>query len=84
MRWPRCVATHAAIAIASSRRAENLALGMAGRDLIGQAKGILMERYRITADDAFELLRTASMATQLKVQAVAGRLVDTGELPLPR
>ena len=78
------VATHAAIAIASSRRADNLALGMAGRDLIGQAKGILMERYRITADDAFELLRTASMATQLKVQAVAGRLVDTGELPLPR
>ncbi len=78
------VATHASIAIASSRKADNLAVGMAGRDLIGQAKGILMERYRITADAAFELLRTASMATQLKVQVVAGRLVDTGELPVPR
>ncbi|HEY8300796.1 MAG TPA: GAF and ANTAR domain-containing protein [Jatrophihabitans sp.] len=78
------VATHASIAIAASRRADNLILGMAGRDLIGQAKGILMERYRITADAAFELIRSASMATQLKVQAVAGHLVDTGELPLPR
>ena len=30
------------------------------RDVIGQAKGILMERFRITPDDAFDVLRHAS------------------------
>ena len=50
------------------------------RDLIGQAKGILMERHRITADAAFALLAEASEHKNVKLTEVAACLVETGEL----
>jgi AmiR/NasT family two-component response regulator len=50
------------------------------RDLIGQAKGILMERHRITADAAFALLAGASQRRNIKLTEVAADLVETGEL----
>jgi AmiR/NasT family two-component response regulator len=50
------------------------------RDLIGQAKGILMERHRITADAAFTLLAEASQHKNLKLTQIASHLVETGEL----
>lgn len=78
------LATHAALAIAGVRRSENLAVAVESRDLIGQAKGILMERYRITADEAFELILTSSQHTHRKVQEVAELLASTGELAVPR
>ena len=46
------------------------------RDTIGQAKGILMERHKITPEDAFDLLRRASQNLNLKLREVAQRLVD--------
>ena len=45
------------------------------RDIIGQAKGILMARQRITADAAFALLVRASQRTNIKVRDVAAELV---------
>lgn len=51
------------------------------RDLIGQAKGILMERYRLTPDDAFALLARASQETNVKLREVAAELTRTGALP---
>lgn len=45
------------------------------RDIIGQAKGVLMARQRITADTAFELLVRASQRTNIKVRDVAAELV---------
>ena len=60
---------------------EHLGRALASRDLIGQAKGILMERYRITADEAFEKLRVASQHTNRKVSAVAEELAATGQWP---
>lgn len=51
------------------------------RDLIGQAKGILMERHELTADDAFERLRDASQRLNLKLRDVAATLAATGALP---
>jgi predicted lipoprotein with Yx(FWY)xxD motif len=45
-RWA-LLAAHAAVAMASPQREEHLVHAMATRDLIGQAKGILMERYKI-------------------------------------
>ena len=59
----------------------DLTKAVESRDLIGQAKGILMERYKISADDAFGLLRQASMSHQLKLTAVADQLVFSGQLP---
>ena len=49
--------------------------------LVEQAKGILMERHRLTADKAFTLLTKASQHTGLKLRAVAEELVRTGALP---
>ena len=51
------------------------------RNVIGQAQGILMERERITADQAFDVLRRASQHLNIKLREVAQRLVDTGEAP---
>jgi AmiR/NasT family two-component response regulator len=57
---------------------------METRDLIGQAKGILMERHRVTGDQAFKLLVRASQATNTKLRDIADELVATGELRPPR
>ena len=51
------------------------------RELIGQAQGILMERERITADQAFAVLRRASQHLNIKVAAVAEMLIESGESP---
>ena len=40
-----------------------------------------MERERITADQAFAVLRRASQHLNVKLREVAQRLVDTGERP---
>ena len=75
------LATHAALVLADAIRAENLRRAIAGRDVIGQAKGILMERHRITADDAFRRLAVASQTANRKLADVAVELVETGALP---
>ena len=59
--------------------AQNLQRALDSRAVIDQAKGILMERYRFTADQAFQALARASMQTNTKVRDVADNLVQTGE-----
>lgn len=61
--------------------AENLRKAMDFRSVIEQAKGVLMERYKQTADQAFRMLADASMHTNRKVRDIAEDLVLTGELP---
>jgi AmiR/NasT family two-component response regulator len=56
-----------------------LEVALLTRDIIGQAKGILMERYRITADEAFDRLRTASQHKNRKVRDLAEELASTGD-----
>jgi AmiR/NasT family two-component response regulator len=63
------------------RRAENLRHALVTRELIGQAQGILMERERITSEQAFEILRAASQNLNTKLWEVAQDLVETGERP---
>lgn len=77
------LATHAAIAIVSTRKTANLEIALGSRDVIGQAKGILMERFKIGPDQAFELLVTASQRNHLKLRDLAGHLARTGELLVP-
>ncbi|MGH9128220.1 MAG: GAF and ANTAR domain-containing protein [Acidimicrobiales bacterium] len=62
-------------------RAENLQAALVTRELIGQALGILMERERISGEQAFDILRRASQHLNVKLREVARRLVDTGERP---
>jgi hypothetical protein len=63
------------------RRAENLRQALVTRELIGQAQGILMERERVTAEQAFDILRRASQHLNTKLREVAQQLVETGERP---
>jgi GAF domain-containing protein len=56
---------------------------MLSRALIEQAKGILMERHKITEDEAFTILTHASQRTNTKLRDVAAELVRTGDLPSP-
>ena len=66
-----------------SKRTEAMHLSEAlqSRDLIGQAKGILMEREKVTAEEAFELLRKASQKLNRKVRDLAEEIATTGETP---
>jgi GAF domain-containing protein len=64
--------------------ADNLQLALESRSVIEQAKGILIERYKITSDEAFKLLAQASMGVNRKLRDVADHLVATGELLRPR
>jgi transcriptional regulator with GAF, ATPase, and Fis domain len=61
---------------------ENLRIAVASRDAIGQAKGILMERHKITSDQAFQLLVRVSQRTHRKLKDVADEFVVTGALDL--
>ena len=74
-------AAHAAVAMSSSRREANLERALESRDVIGQAKGILIAHQQMTADEAFEALRQASRNLNVKLRDVADRVVYTGELP---
>jgi GAF domain-containing protein len=62
--------------------ADNLQAALESRAVIDQAKGILMERHKLTADQAFQLLARASMTRNQKLREVADHLVRTGELRL--
>jgi GAF domain-containing protein len=63
--------------------ADNLQVALESRAVIDQAKGILMERLKLTADAAFQLLARTSMHTNTRVYDIADHLVRTGELPAP-
>ncbi|HEX7301291.1 ANTAR domain-containing protein [Lentzea sp.] len=82
------LATHASLALAHLRSAEvadlqgtQMRQAIGTRDIIGQAKGILMNRQGITADQAFALLRETSQQLNVKLVEVATTLVARhGEL----
>lgn len=74
-------AVHAATALIAVQEREHLRAGMNARTLIGQAQGILMERFDIDADHAFAVLRRYSQAQNLKLRAVAEDVVRHRVLP---
>jgi GAF domain-containing protein len=81
-------AAFVAIAVANAEAAaratsdaDNLRRAMVSRAVIEQAKGILMERYKVTPEQAFTLLTHASQRTNVKLRDVAEQLVSTGALP---
>lgn len=55
----------------------HLKAALESRELIGQAKGILMERERCSADEAFGVLRGISQRTNRKLRDVAQDVVDS-------
>lgn len=84
------LAAHASVAAravqerASLERLEyNLREALSSREVIGQAKGILMERLNLTPDDAFDALRRASQGLNLKLRDIAQKLAETGQFVGP-
>jgi GAF domain-containing protein len=74
-------ASLAAVALSSAQAEEGLKLALRSRDVIGQAKGILMERHGITDQEAFDRLSWASQHLNVRLSEVAERVVFTGESP---
>jgi GAF domain-containing protein len=64
--------------------AQNLQLALESRAVIDQAKGILMERHKLTADEAFRAMAAVSMRANRKLRDIAEQLVRTGEFQLDR
>lgn len=75
----RLLAAHAAPALGRIAEAEQLRTGLAGRDLIATAKGVLMARQGISEDEAFDVLRRASRRTNVKVRELARSIVAPAE-----
>lgn len=78
------VAAHAAVAFADSQKISQLNEAVVTRQIIGQAEGILMERYKITAQQAFLVLTQASSSSNTKLREVAEHLTNSGEIPTAR
>ena len=73
-------ASHAAVAFADAQKLDQLHQAVAARDVIGQAKGILMERYQISAEQAFRLLIRVSQQRNRKLRDLAAELANTRQL----
>ncbi|WP_243789357.1 GAF and ANTAR domain-containing protein [Saccharopolyspora gloriosae] len=73
-------AAHAAMALGESQHVAQLQQALTSRDVIGQAKGILMERFGLDAKEAFAMLVRSSQETNMKLVDVAGWLANgTGD-----
>lgn len=73
-------AAHAAVAFAAAQQRDAAARTVATRQLIGRAEGILMERHRVTAEQAFAMLTRVSQHRNEKLRDIADRLVHSGRL----
>jgi AmiR/NasT family two-component response regulator len=67
---------HSAARTAAELEVANLRKAIAARDVIGQAKGILMERRGYDADQAFDTLRHASQRLNVKLRDFAATLAN--------
>ncbi|MBY6412317.1 GAF and ANTAR domain-containing protein [Rhodococcus sp. BP-252] len=72
------LATHVAVGISRVRRDEQFKSALASRDMIGQAKGMIMGRFSIDALQAFRLLSRLSQDRNIPVTEIAKQLVEAG------
>jgi len=73
-------AAHSSVAWNSARRETQFQRALASRDIIGQAKGMIMERYHVDAVQAFELLRKLSQDSNVALTQVAADLVADAQI----
>lgn len=72
------LAAQAAIGLANARTSDELRSALASRDIIGQAKGIVMERFGISSVEAFALMTKLSQTSNVPLYEVARELVFKG------
>jgi GAF domain-containing protein len=75
------LAAHVAGALANAVRVEQLTEAVPRRTMIGQAQGILMERFGIDADRAFQVMVLVSQQRNVKLHEVAAEVVTTRKTP---
>lgn len=66
---------HAAVGLSEVRRSEQFKAALSSRDIIGQAKGMIMERYKIDEHQAFGLLKRLSQDHNIPLADIARQLV---------
>jgi hypothetical protein len=69
---------------AADELAGNLQVALTSSREIGMAMGIVMERHKLSPDQAFQLLARISQQRQLRVREVAAQITQTGVVELPR
>lgn len=74
-------AAHATLALTAASTVEGLQTALDTRTEIAQAQGILMERFDLDGDRAFEVLRRYSQNTNMKLHEVARCLIETRRFP---
>lgn len=75
------LAAHVGVALAAAQEVEHLEHALRGRTVIGQATGVLMERFDLAPDRAFSVLSRLSQQRNVKLRALAEEIVDTRTLP---
>jgi transcriptional regulator with GAF, ATPase, and Fis domain len=75
------LATHAATALIADDERLQFQSALASRDIIGQAKGMIMERFNVDAIRAFELLTRLSQDSNTRVAEIAEQIVSRGPKP---
>ena len=75
------IAAHAAVGLNASVSRDQLHTALNSRQLIGEATGILRERYELTSVQAFSVLKRISSHNNMKLFAVAQHILETDELP---
>lgn len=73
----RLLATHVGIVLGHARQEHHLNQALESRKIIGQSIGILMERYRIDQDRAFQFLVRASSTSNIKLRDLAEELITS-------
>jgi len=72
------LANHAAIMLVTEEHERQFKAALSSRDVIGQAKGMIMERFDVDSDRAFAMLKTISQESNTPVRDLAARLVERG------
>lgn len=75
------LAAHVAVALAEAQNVTHLEFAITARTVIGRAEGILMERFDLSATQAFAVLRRVSQHGNVKLNRVAEDLVRTRKTP---
>ena len=74
-------ASHAAVAMKAAISDQGLQQALQSRDIIGQAKGVLMEREKLSGRQAFDRLRQLSNDHNIKLRDLARDIAETGQVP---
>jgi AmiR/NasT family two-component response regulator len=75
----RLLAAHASVAIAAARMRAKLHTALGTRTTVGQAQGVLMHAFNISADQAFAYMRRLSQDENVKLFAIAEQIVASRE-----